>query len=147
MVRTLLSGAFSGLPDQLIDNVVARLREEQDFRLDGVVDAIRASGRNLEITSDRLFGAGYGSDTVHLVFNLWYDFNYTPAYENNLPQVDHIFPQSLLRTVKVAGAAGRLNTLKYREADRNQLANCMLLTAAENGAGGKGDTPPDEWFK
>lgn len=31
-------------------------------------------------------------------------------------------------------------------ADRNQLANCMLLTAAENGAGGKGNTPPDEWF-
>ena len=27
------------------------------------------------------------------------------------------------------------------------MANCMLLTAAENGAGGKSDTPPDEWFK
>jgi hypothetical protein len=23
----------------------------------------------------------------------------------------------------------------------------MLLTAAENGAGGKSDTPPDEWFQ
>jgi hypothetical protein len=40
-----------------------------------------------------------------------------------------------------------MNMMKYREADRNQLANCMLLTAAENGAGGKGDTPPDQWFK
>jgi hypothetical protein len=37
--------------------------------------------------------------------------------------------------------------MKYRESDRNQLANCMLLTAAENGAGGKSDIPPDEWFK
>jgi len=36
--------------------------------------------------------------------------------------------------------------MKYREADRNQLANCMLLTAAENGAGGKRDTPPEQWF-
>ena len=45
---------------------------------------------------------GYGSETVHLLFNLWYrGFNYTPAYENNLPQVDHIFPQSALRKVKV----------------------------------------------
>jgi hypothetical protein len=36
--------------------------------------------------------------------------------------------------------------MKYGDADRNQLANCMLLTAAENGAGGKGATPPEEWF-
>jgi hypothetical protein len=42
---------------------------------------------------------------------------------------------------------GKMNIMKYREGDRNQLANCMLLTAAENGAGGKSDTPPDEWFR
>jgi hypothetical protein len=36
--------------------------------------------------------------------------------------------------------------MKYREGDRNQLANCMLLSREENGAGGKSDTPPVEWF-
>jgi len=36
--------------------------------------------------------------------------------------------------------------MKYREAERNQLANCMLLSREENGPGGKWDTPPDEWF-
>jgi hypothetical protein len=36
--------------------------------------------------------------------------------------------------------------MKYREADRNQLANCMLLSREENGAGGKGDTLPERWF-
>ncbi len=146
LLRTLLTGAFSGLPDQLIDNIVVRLREDQDFQVERVFEVIRAGGRSLEITADRLLGSGYGSDSIHLLFNLWYDFNYAPAYQNNLPQVDHIFPQSLLRKVKVAGAGGKLNTLKYRDADRNQLANCMLLTAAENGAGGKSDAPPDEWF-
>ncbi|MDA1055788.1 MAG: DUF1524 domain-containing protein [Planctomycetota bacterium] len=35
---------------------------------------------------------------------------------------------------------------KYKDADRNQLANCMLLTQQENGAGGKSDTLPNEWF-
>ena len=91
---------------------------------------------------------GYGSDNIHLLFNLWYpDFNYTPAYENNLPQVDHIFPQSLLRKVKTTNPnTGRMNVMRYRDADRNQLANCMLLTADENGAGGKSDLPPDQWF-
>lgn len=29
---------------------------------------------------------------------------------------------------------------------RDQLANCMLLTMAENGPGGKSDTPAEEWF-
>jgi Protein of unknown function (DUF1524) len=91
---------------------------------------------------------GYGSDTIHLLFNLWYrDFNYTPAYENNLPQVDHVFPQKLLRRVKVENPkTGRKDVLKYPEAKRNQLANCMLLSREENGAGGKGDAPPDKWF-
>jgi hypothetical protein len=35
---------------------------------------------------------------------------------------------------------------KYRDADRNQLANCMLLTREENGSGGKSDASPEEWF-
>ena len=41
----------------------------------------------------------------------------------------------------------KMNLMRYKESDRNQLANCMLLTAAENGAGGKADAPPEEWFK
>jgi len=74
---------------------------------------------------------GYGSDHIHLLFNIWYrEFEFTPAYENNLPQIDHI----------------RMNVMRYRDAERNQLANCMLLTKEENGAGGKGDKPPDQWF-
>ena len=39
-----------------------------------------------------------------------------------------------------------MDILRYSVAERNQLANCMLLTAQENGAGGKGDTPPGVWF-
>ena len=36
--------------------------------------------------------------------------------------------------------------MKYGDAERNQIANCMLLTAEENGAGGKSDIPPETWF-
>jgi hypothetical protein len=39
-----------------------------------------------------------------------------------------------------------MNMMRYHDAERNQFANCMLLTQAENGAGGKSDTPPDQWF-
>ena len=77
---------------------------------------------------------GYGSKTIHLIFNLWYPtFNHIPAYDDHLPQVDHIFPKSRLRN-------------KYPKNIVNQLANCMLLTREENGAGGKKDLEPAEWF-
>src|SRR5262249_7997697 len=148
LIRTLLSGAFSGIPDQVIDRCVARIKEDEDFDVDRIFDVIRGEGRSLEITTDQLLSAGYGSDSIHLIFNLAYSSDYTPAYENNLPQVDHIFPQSLLRKVKTVNpSTGRKDLTKYKDSARNQLANCMLLTQSENGSGGKTDTPPSEWFK
>ena len=148
LLRASLAGAFSGTPDQLIDSIVEKLKELKVFDLAEVFGVIRTKGRSLDITEDRLWGMGYGSDQIHLLFNLWYSFNYTPAYENNMPQVDHIFPQSLLRTVKMLNPDnGRMSLMRFKEAARNQLANCMLLTQQENGAGGKWDAPPDEWFK
>jgi hypothetical protein len=36
--------------------------------------------------------------------------------------------------------------MRYREEARDQLANCMLLSRDENGAGGKRDRMPSEWF-
>jgi len=69
--------------------------ERNGFDLNHLFDAVRSKGRSLELTEDRFWQMGYGSDSIHLLFNLWYrEFNYTPAYDNNLPQVDHIFPQS-----------------------------------------------------
>jgi len=148
ILRSSLAGAFGGQPDQLIDNLVAKMIELKGFDRKEMFGVIRSQGRSLELTEERFQEIGYGSDTIHLLFNLWYrDFNYTPSYENNLPQVDHVFPQSLLRKVKVRDPeTGKTNITKYKKADRNQLANCMLLSKEENGAGGKGDTPPDEWF-
>lgn len=148
LLRSSLAGAFGGTPDQMIDDLVEKLNDIKGFDLNEAFGVIRSRGRSLQLTEDRLWEVGYGSDAIHLLFNLWYrDFNYTPAYDNNLPQVDHIFPQSLLRKVKTLNpSTGRRDLMKFREADRNQLANCMLLTAAENGAGGKSDKPPEEWF-
>lgn len=147
LVRTALSGAFGGTPDQLIDVLVKKLSELRHFDLTEVFGVIRANNRNLEITEDRLMEMGYGSDTIHLLFNLWYPFNYTPAYDRNLPQVDHIFARSILRKVKTVNpATGRKDIMKYPVPEQNQLANCMLLTAAENGASGKSDATAEEWF-
>jgi len=148
VLRSSISGAFGGSSDNLLDALTAKVNEMKAFNADELFNVMRTQGRSLELTEDRLWQMGYGSDTVHLLFNLWYrQFNYTPAYENNMPQIDHIFPQSMLRKVKADNPrTGRKDLMKYREADRNQLPNCMLLSREENGAGGKSDTPPDKWF-
>ena len=147
LVRAALAGAFSGTPDQMIDSIVDKLKELKGFDLGEIFGVMRTRGRSLDIIEDRLWAMGYGSDQIHLLFNLWYSFNYTPSYDNNLPQVDHIFPQSLLRSVKdLSPETGRLSIMRYKDHARNQLANCMLLTQQENGAGGKWDTSPADWF-
>jgi len=149
LLRSLLTGAFSGTPDQLIDDSVSKIKQIQGFDANDLFDVIRAKGRSLELTEDRFWQMGYGSDTIHLFFNLWYrDFNYTPAaYENNMPQVDHVFPQSVLKKVKALNPrTNKRDLMRYKDGERNQLANCMLLTQKENGAGGKSDTLPEVWF-
>jgi len=148
ILRTLITGAFSGTPDNLIDKCTKNISGIGDFSMNDIFDIIRSDGRSLEITSDSILGQHYGSRNIHLILNLWYkEFDYTPSYENNLPQIDHIFPQSLLRTVKdISPDTGYRSVLRHKWEDRDQIANCMLLTAEENGAGGKRDTPPDIWF-
>jgi hypothetical protein len=148
LLRSLLTGAFSGTPDQVIDDCVADIRQRKSFDVNELFGVIRSKGRSLELTEEKLWHMGYGSDNVHLLFNLWYrQFNYTPAFEDNLPQIDHIFPQSALKTVKAVNpSTGRKDVQHYPMAARNQLANCMLLRQEENGSAGKWDTPPDAWF-
>ncbi len=148
LLRVLVTGVFGGSPDNLIDKLVRNIQENHGFILSEIFGVIRADNRSLEISSEVIFNQFYLSRTIHLFFNLWYqDFNYTPALDANGPQVDHIFPQSMLKTVKVMNPdSGRLNILRYRAEQRDQIANCMLLTAEENGFQGKRDTPPAQWF-
>jgi hypothetical protein len=148
LLRSLITGVFSGNPDNLIDKVVRRIDERADFVLSDVFNVIRSDGRSLEITPDVVFEQGYGSRELHLFFNYWYgDFDYSPALGENGPEVDHIFPQSLLKTVKDLNPdSGKRNILHYLAEDRDQIANCMLLTRGENGFNGKCDSPPIKWF-
>lgn len=148
LLRVLVTGVFGGSPDNLIDKLVRNIQEQKDFVLAEIYGVIRAEGRSLEITPAVIFDQYYGSRTIHLFFNLWYrDFDYSPALDANGPQVDHIFPQSLLKTVKdINPESGKRNILHYRSEHRDQIANCMLLTADENGFSGKCATPPAQWF-
>lgn len=149
ILRTLLTGSFSGTPDNLIDKCVKVINTSNQFNVKEIFGVIEADGRNLAITQDHILNASYGDKDIHLIFNLWYQgFDYQPSYNNNLPQVDHIFPQSLLRKVRsINPATGNKDISSYKPAVINQIANCMLLTAQENGAGGKTNISPEVWFE
>lgn len=148
VLRTLLTGSFSGTPDNLINRCVKHISETSEFNVSHIFGIIREDGRNLDVTEDTILSRSYGSKSIHILFNLWYEqFNYTPAFKNNMPQVDHIFPQSALKLIKdINPETGALSLMRYKADARNQIGNCMLLTASENGSGGKTDILPEEWF-
>jgi hypothetical protein len=149
ILRTSLAGTFNASPDQLIDDVTEFLRGKPEFIASEVLEFIRNRGRPVELSEDRLWQHGYGSKNIHLVFNLLYrGFNYDPLFDGNMPQVDHVFPQSALSRIReVNPETGRKTLMKYKKAERDQLANCMLLTARENGMANKGDRLPSDWFR
>lgn len=148
VLRVMVTQAFSGRPDNLINKLTRQIDADKDFKVPRLFEVIRQDGRSLELTDETLLAIGYGSRQIHLLFNLWYrQFDYQPAFAGNAPQVDHIFPQSALKRVKEYNPeTGRNSLMRYPAPVRDQLANCMLLTAAENGPGGKGDRLPSEWF-
>lgn len=148
LLKVLLSGAFSGRPDGLIDKLTGNIKKTGQFEAKKILALIEADGRNLEVYADTLFdGMGYGSGYIHILFNIWYDTNYKPAYDGHIPQVDHVFARSLLQKEKVPSTKSSRMVQRYSAWEINQLANCMLLTAKENGAGDKGDKPLDLWLK
>lgn len=147
VLRCSLAGSFGGQPDNLLDAIVDVIDEKKAWSTREAFDVVRSQRRSLEITEDRLWQMGYGSTTIHLLFNLWYrNFHYTPNYQGNLPQVDHVFPQSALKDIKVKNPETGRMVMKYDASERDQLANCMLLTKEENGPGGKGDKLPEMWL-
>ena len=146
ILKTLLAGSFGGSPDSLIDNCINEIKKTKDFNNKKIFNIIRSSGRSLEISKDDLLKQDYSKrNDLHLLFNMWYkDINYSPSYSGNELNIDHIFPTSILRKIKLDNNHRRM---RYKKEDRDQIANLMLLTRDENGAAGKSDIEPSEWFK
>jgi len=147
ILRTMLTGAFSGTPDNLIDRCVKAIQDRGNFDADEMFQIIRDDNRSLEVTANTILGTRYGKAMSHLIFNLWYrDFDYEPALKDNLPQQDHIFPQWVLKTEKEINPHTGRPAMKYDANTRDQIANLALLTAKENGFTGKSGQLPATWL-
>jgi len=147
LTRALLTGAFSGSSDTLLDALIRKINEKEDFDINIINTEIINRGRTITISEDFLLDTYYGEKKLYLIFALWYqDINFKPAYEGNLPWVDHIFPQSKLKNIKEINPETGRKVMKYKWWDRDQIANLMLLSAEEN-RNEKKDKSPEEWLK
>jgi hypothetical protein len=145
LLKANLTGVYGGVTDSFTDGIINIISNSQSFSLPDIFAFIRNQGKSIEITEDKLLDIKYGSKEIHLLFNIWYGFNYQPALKDNIPNVDHIFPKSILKG-KCIPVPGTVDRRACSKEEINQLANLMLLTAAENQAGGKGKISPEEWF-
>ena len=59
LIRCSLTGAFGGQPDNLIDGLVRKLTDIQEFNIDEMFSVARDQGRSLELTEDRFWQMGY----------------------------------------------------------------------------------------
>lgn len=147
LVKVNLTGVFGGVSDSFTDALVSTVKDNKGFVKSEIFGEIRSKGKSMELTQENLLGYHYSSKEIHLLFNLWYGFNYQPSWNQNKPQIDHIFPQSALKSIKIPNPdTGKMNIMKYKWWDRDQIANLMLLTAHENGASNKTDILPTYWF-
>ena len=147
LTRVLLTGAFSGSSDTLLDALVRKINEREDFDTNTINTEIMNRGRTISISKDSLLDTYYGEKKLYLIFALWYqDVNFKPAYEGNLPWVDHIFPQSKLKEIREINPETGRKVMKYKWWDRDQIANLMLLSAEEN-RDEKKDKIPEEWLR
>ena len=141
LIKTILLGIYSGSADSLIDLTVKDIEEKGEMDFESLMTIFRNRNKSVDMTEDNILSAGYNTESsrrkLYLLFSLWYgQFNFTPSFKDNSPNIDHIFPQSLLKSIRIMGDKGR-PVQKYKSNDINQLANCMLLTASENQGGGK----------
>lgn len=151
LVKVMLASVFSGSSDTLIDLIIKSIDENKELNFEAINEIFRNKNKSLEITEANILSAEYGTEKgkrkLYLLFNIWYEqFNFVPSFKENQPNIDHIFPQSALKNVKVKGDKGRA-VQKYKASDINQIGNCMLLTLKENQMAGKGDILPKDWFK
>ena len=133
LLRILLTGAFSGSSDSILDAVVRGIREREAFDMASINSIIQNRGRSVYITPEKLLDSSYGDKQTYLIFGMWYrGHDFQPAFEGNVPTLDHIFPQSKLKKIRVDDPAAGRKTMRYTQQDRDQIANLMLLSRDEN---------------
>ena len=147
ILRTSLSKAFSGTPDNLLDKLIRQINEDQGFNLKNIFARIREDGRSLEISRDIIIKANSWRKDVNLILNLWYGSAYAPAFRDGQLQVDYVFPEKILKKIREGNTEGTRRVMKYPKWSRDRIGNLRLLTQQESTTGNLDQVLPEEWLK
>jgi uncharacterized protein with ParB-like and HNH nuclease domain len=146
LIKMLLSGAFSGSSDTLLDVVIRNIKNNKDFEINTINSVILNNGRNISITEGIIFNTRYGMRDIYALMNILYkNFQFQPLYSGNLPTIDHIFPKSKLKKIKIKSTETNRMVMRYKSDEINQFANLMLLSKEEN-VEEKRDIDAYEWL-
>ena len=133
LLNMLLTGAFSGSSDTLLDTVIKNIRNNNRFDIDAINSDILNRGRSINLTEDTIYNTKYGMRDIYALMNILYkDFDFQPLYSGNLPTIDHIFPKSKLKGIKIESSETSRMVMKYKSEEINQFSNLMLLSREEN---------------
>jgi hypothetical protein len=121
LMRSVVTGAFNGAKDDLIDALSELMVDEAGVPLQSVIEVFHSKGRSTSVTPEKLWQIRYGSPQAQLVLRMLRPgVPLTAANRKNLPEVDHLFSQ------KVLAEQSR------PKSEVDQLANLTLLSAKEN---------------
>lgn len=147
LLRVLLTKAFSGSSDTLLDAVIKDIKDKRAFDASSINSIILSRGRNITLTPNTLLSASYGEKQAYLIFNiLYHNIDFDPAYEGNIPTLDHIFPQSKLKEIQIFDPKTNKKMPKYNKFAKDQISNIMLLSWDEN-IEEKKTALPEIWFQ
>ncbi len=146
LCSSMLNSNFNSRSDQIIEDAREAIKEAEDgdFPLERIQRQIRARGKAVgfsqEIIEDLFDETDYNSSKIYLLLSVLY---YPEPALDDLYEVDHIFPRSLLEKDTLIQNYGFDPAKAERyEALRDHVANLQLIE--ENQL--KGDKPFDEWI-
>ncbi|MCG9875527.1 MAG: DUF262 domain-containing protein [Leptospiraceae bacterium] len=146
LLKILLARSFSGSADTILDSVIRIINDNNNFAIESINEEVKNKNRKILVTKENIINTSYGSQYIYLIFSLLYPANnFNPLLENNMPSEDHIFPQSILKSIKEINSETNRSVQKYNKNQINRLGNLMLLSIGEN-RDEKRAKSPLEWF-
>ncbi len=147
LLLVLVSGVFTGNSDSLINALVDDIKRSGRFDVPALTAIIRRRAKRTDPSPREILRLAMGQKQLYPLFNLLYDGDARErAFIEDLPEIVHIFPPAMLRSIKSVNRQSGRKTLKYRRFDRDQLAN-LILCEREDAAKGKLDEPAEKRLK
>lgn len=125
LIKALLSGVFGGQSDSILYKCKEIIKNDKSKIFPSIqieTKIKKETKKNMDIDPDFLDNIMYSSADSYLVLSIFYkgSINFNPRMKGNLPEQDHIFPQSILKKSGIS------------DDKINSIYNIRLIGSTEN---------------